>query len=261
MAERVRFEAPPVMEVVCGVLFGSLSDFRVPHVGLFWNLVRSEFPLIDEVPPLPPQLEGGEQGTAIQIEISPQLPRTWMRAQNGGSLLQLQRDRFLYNWKRSNADQSYPSYDHVIVEFERFWTMFQEFVGREKLGTVVPRQYELTYINHIPAHTVPANDPLFVDHTRDGSRKRFLPEPESYLYRIVYQLPQEAGRLSVSAGTGRELASGEELIRLDMTARGLLGAGSADMTRGWFDLAHDWIVRGFADLTTSTMQRDVWRRI
>ena len=29
----------------------------------------------------------------------------------------------------------------------------------------------------------------------------------------------------------------------------------------WFDLAHEWIVRGFADLTTEKIQQNIWRRL
>jgi uncharacterized protein (TIGR04255 family) len=259
MANRVRFEAPPVMEVVFGVLFASLPSLRVPYVGAFWDLVRTDFPIVDEVPPLPAQLDG-EPGFRIEIEVNPQLPRTWLKASDESALLQLQRDRFLYNWKRPGTHRPYPSYDHVMPRFEKYWALFASFVERERLGSIEVRQYELTYVNHIPRETIPSRDPLFVDHIRDASRARFLPEPESYLYRTIYELPEGMGRLSVSAGTSRT-PSGEEPIRLDMTARGIAGGGKPERMRDWFNVAHDWIVRGFADLTTARMQNDVWRRI
>jgi len=30
--------------------------------------------------------------------------------------------------------------------------------------------------------------------------------------------------------------------------------------RNWFDLAHEWIVRGFTDLTEKEMQETIWKR-
>jgi len=247
------------MEVVCGVLFGGLPALRVPYVGTFWEKVRSDFPLVEEVPPIPAQL-GGEEGISIQFEIAPQLPRTWMKARDDGSLLQLQRDRFLYNWKRPHTREPYPSYEKVIAEFERYWGVFTKFIQDNELGKIEPRQYELTYVNHIQVETVPAGDPVFIDHVRNDSRPRFLPPPAHYRYQINYDLPDGFGSLQISAGTSRS-AAGETPIRLDMTARGMSGAGEPSAMRKWFDLAHDWIVNGFIDLTTERMQKEVWRRI
>lgn len=43
----VKFDRPPVVEVVCGILFSTERLFRTAHVGLFWDKVRSEFPRIE----------------------------------------------------------------------------------------------------------------------------------------------------------------------------------------------------------------------
>ena len=120
MVERIRFERPPVVEVACGVLFGSLPALRAAHVGVFWGLIREEFPIVDEAPLLSPVVETSDPSSAFETEISliPPLPRTWFQTREGHGLVQLQRDGFVYNWKRSSPDDGhYPSYDVVIVDF------------------------------------------------------------------------------------------------------------------------------------------------
>jgi uncharacterized protein (TIGR04255 family) len=46
------FGKPPVIEVVCGVQFEPVEGLLAPHLGSFWDQIRSEFPRCREVPPL-----------------------------------------------------------------------------------------------------------------------------------------------------------------------------------------------------------------
>lgn len=260
MPQRPRFERPPVVEVVCGVLFGALPNLRTAHIGVFWDQVRTEFPAADEAPPLQPIIERGS-AFPVHLELTavPPLPRTWLRSADGHKLVQIQRDRFLYNWKRdSPEDGPYPSYDKVIIGFERYWYEFGTFVARENLGELIPRQFDLSYVNVIPITSIPAGVEAFVDHRYDRTRARFLVQPDDHAWHEVYALPKASGRLHVIAATGRHEFTGDQLIRIEIVARGI-NDSSADM-RAWFDLAHEWIVHGFADVTTERMQHEVWRR-
>jgi uncharacterized protein (TIGR04255 family) len=264
MAELVRFERPPVVEVVCGVQFGALAGLRVAHVGVFWEQIRGEFPAVDEAPPLSAVIEtrGLPSSVEFSVGLIPPLPRTWFLSEDGHRLIQLQRDRFIYNWRRKSPDDGeYPSYDNVIVEFEQLWRTFEKFATENKLGELVARQLELTYVDIIPQDQVPKDDAVFVDHARSRSLGRFLEAPEGFDWQTRYLLPEENGRLHVHASSAREVDSGAPVMRLEMTARGIGDLASAADMRRWFDLAHEWIVRGFIDVTTTRMQTEVWRRI
>jgi uncharacterized protein (TIGR04255 family) len=261
MAERVRFERPPVIEVVCGVLFGSLAKLRTAHIGVFWDSIRGDFPEVMEAPPMLPIMEGSEGTSGIEFELTPTppLPRTWLISTDSKSLVQIQRDRFAFNWRRKSPDDGpYPSYDRVIVDFDRRFAEFQAFLSDQKIGEAALRQFELTYSNSISVAEIPSGEGLFCDHVRNRSRPRFLPELETFDWRTSYVLPDANGRLHVQAVSGRDPQSGNPQIRLDLTARGV----NQDLNmRAWFDLAHEWIVNGFADITTEAMHRQVWRRI
>lgn len=51
------FDAPPVIEVVCGIYFKSISNLLAPHFGLLWEKYRDEYPICQEVAPLAPAIE------------------------------------------------------------------------------------------------------------------------------------------------------------------------------------------------------------
>jgi uncharacterized protein (TIGR04255 family) len=265
---RVRFKRPPVIEVVCGVQFATPAiTLKTAHVGLLWQQFASDFPVVEDVPPFMQPLEQlgpvGADVTFAPIQFSniPPLRRSWFVNVAGDLLIQLQDDRLLFNWKRASNDVPYPSYDVVIEKFEEVWKIFRRFVEDAKVGTVELRQFELTYVNHIdPEHgfkDVPIGG-LFVDH-RMVSGARFLPAPDGIDWKTSYPLPDENGRLYVGIKTASRTSDRARVIRMDLTARGAPKSATEESRRAWFDLAHDWITNGFADLTTAEMHK-IWER-
>jgi hypothetical protein len=63
------------------------------------------------------------------------------------------------------------------------------------------------------------------------------------------------GRLHVSLkmATTKEA---KKIMVFELTARGFSNGPMDD----WFAVAHEWIVRGFADLTTDSIQKAIWQR-
>jgi uncharacterized protein (TIGR04255 family) len=214
---------------------------------------------------LDPVIEGTPGGpTNIQFEFlnAPPLPRVWLVATDGRSLLQIQRDRFLYNWKRTSFEDPYPSYDVIIGQFEQWLSRFRAFLDEEGLGQLDFRQYELSYVNQIlSANGLEAvgEGAILIDHIRNQTGERFLPEAENYNWRTIYTLPDNQGRLHVLAQTGL-LPDAGRALRLDMTARGMPQDPSDEARKRWFGVAHEWITRGFADVTSPVAQRDIWGR-
>jgi hypothetical protein len=49
-------------------------------------------------------------------------------------------------------------------------------------------------------------------------------------------------------------------LRLDLVCKGIGTVKNIRDARPWFDLAREWIVRGFADLTTLRAQKELWQR-
>ncbi len=223
MKDRVRFKNPPVVEVVCGVLFALPRPLKGAEVGLFWQQIAKDFPELREAPPLASIVEQFDDATVqedgAQLLSMPPLRRTWMLSSDGHHLVQVQDDRFLFNWKKA-ADETvhdrlhgrdqhqadYPSYDHVIERFNHHLRGFQGFLTSRQAGAMQFQQYELTYVNHVGSwnglKVVPMAAAL-VDQSREIGRERFLPEPAGFQWVTTYDLPDGmAGCTSMLSALG-----------------------------------------------------------
>ena len=52
-----KFKRPPVAETLLGVQFAPLRSFSIPHFGLYWARIRSDYPDQEMKPPLGPEVE------------------------------------------------------------------------------------------------------------------------------------------------------------------------------------------------------------
>jgi uncharacterized protein (TIGR04255 family) len=252
MPQYVSFHKPPVVEVVCGVRFDAHGRLKVAHIGAFWTSLREAFPVVEDVPPI---LQAS--GMVPSLELS---PRSWLIASDGSVLMQLQKDWFLLNWKKSSDDQSYPSYEVVKREFDRRFREFVNFLQSNDIELEY-KQFELTYVNHIASNNgieKVGEWRLLVDHNC-SDRERFLPHPTEINWKTSYLLPNDSGRLNVTAQTGRVTATGERIVRLDLQATGLPTDDPEQHMDDWFETAHEWITRGFADVTTPELH-EIWER-
>lgn len=260
------YQNPPLIEVVLGVQFKELVRLKSPHVGSFWErLGRDRYPGFEEMPPLRHIVEeyGTPRPKRPNIEISagdaPPLPRVFFVSADQNQLVQLQKDRFLQNWRRHEKDAVYPRYGQLLPQFVESWSLFRDFVQEQELGKLDADQYELTYVNHIEQGSgwtdqrdIEAVFPWFKCKINGG----FLALPEEVAWRSVYVFPGNAGRLHAEMKQGVNIEKDVPVLVMNLTARGF---AEGDMN-AWFNLAHEWIVRGFADLTGLSVQEEVWKR-
>jgi len=257
------YQSPPVIEVVCGVQFDPLAGFLSVHFGDFWQRVKDGYPRSEDRPPLGDVRET-EQGTMPQLDLLelPPLRRTFYVDATGNFLLQVQPSRFLANWRKERAGDTYPRYETASRRFKEGWAIFLAFAKDVGLGPPRANQYELTYINHIPEGAEPY--PVGVEHFvpafawKSAQSTGFLPAPQSAALRLQFALPGGKGRLHVTLNHGRRRDEGKSVLVLDLTARGPARSDLADMD-DWFSTAHEWIVRGFADLTSAAAHQ-TWER-
>lgn len=256
------FDRPPLIEVVCSVAFTSLDKLLAPHTGLLWEKFRAEYGQIEEVPPIGVLLDGQVVDPQVELLTKPPLPRIWFVNEKNNSIIQVQRDRFMHNWRKQEGTD-YPRFSFVFGEFDRQFKVFRNFVKKHELGEIRPLQYELTYVNHIP-HGEPWESlgqvPKVFKVFNEVTNKR-LGEPQAINWSSLYLLKDGEGKLSYQLQTAKRLADDTSILQLNITARGLPKGLALDDLSGWFSRAHEEIVLGFEDLTDQSTQDKVWRKI
>jgi len=262
----INYENPPLIEVVCGIMFKPLTTLLTPHFGVLWETFRPEYPTCREVAPLTPVIEqfGSEREVPIIFTDVPPLPRIWFIHKEENGIIQVQRDRFIINWRKIRSKDEYPRYHHVNNLFRKSLSQFETFLKENKIGEIEHLQYEMTYINHLPQkegwETLEGIGELFPDFPYKSHGKRILPCPEGINFRIRFDLPSQAGRLHVNVRSAELTPTKTPIILLELTARGIGLDKTVEGMWKWFDLAHEWIVYGFADLTSEEVQKKIWKR-
>jgi uncharacterized protein (TIGR04255 family) len=261
------YDNPPVNEVVCGILFKRIDEFLNPYLGLLWERYKPEYSECLEVVPLVPIIENFDKPSPPEPQAdleAPLLPRTWFVHTNGNGVIQVQRDRFLHNWRKIRPDDEYPRYQNVLSMFRSHLSQFTQFLAEHSLGAVTPLQYELTYINHIMQgegwETISDVEKVFPNFSWPTSKDSFLSSPESVNWQLTFMLPDQAGRLRTKLQSATRRGDGHPLLVFELTVRGIGNYTTLETMWNWFALAHEWVVRGFADLTDPQVQKDIWRR-
>lgn len=252
------FKNPPINEVICGVRFSPSDNFRIPHIGLLWERFRYDYPKIQHAPPL----VSAKGDIIIDISSGVPLPRVWFINEEDDQVIQFQIDRFYFNWRRRKKD--YPRYFHVIKQFENLWNIIVDFFNELNLGEFNPIECELSYINHILKgegwETINDLSNIFTDFNWSQREARFLREPENITWQANFKLPDNKGDLIISLKKAIRTEDNIPLIVFSLTAKGPAESNDKDSVFKWFDLAHEWIVRGFTDLTTQEIQTKIWER-
>ena len=252
------YKNPPVNEVVCGIRFQTPDKLRIPHVGLLWGKFRKDYPNIQHASPI--AAVPGE----LPVDNTTGLPfqRVWFINNPDDQLVQFQFDRFYFNWRR--RQNLYPRYPHVIKNFESVLHTVSNFFNEFELGELKPIECELSYINHIPKdqgwNTIDDLPRIFSDFVWCQATGRFLPKPINIAWQTGFLLPEKKGRLIISLKQAKRTDDKTPLFVLELKAIGIGDSTSKEGIRRWFDMAHEWIVRGFTDLTTPEIQKLVWER-
>lgn len=248
------FRMPPVSEVAAGLQFAPLP-VQTRHFGQFWTEVAEEYPITQDVPPVP---EVGETPT-VQLLLLPPLRRVLLLSRDRQFLIQLQDSRFHCNWRKLRPDAVYPRFPVVFENFLRQWGRFSDFLKRQGLPEPVPSRYELTYVNEIETRRDSAASDI-EQHVRmyvTVPTPEFLPLPSSVGASWQFVLPEGKGQMNANLSHVRK-PDNRDAIVLALTCFGTASSKAYSIS-DWFATAHEWIVRGFADLTTPEAQRR-WER-
>ncbi len=252
------FADPPVLEVVVGIQFDRLQLLQTGHFGQFWEGIKEAFPTSQDAPPLPDL--NMTASLTIEVLSLPPLRRMMLISSDNRYVIQVQDTRFHLNW-RETKDTVYPRFNAIFERFKEYWGAFESFVRLAGLGSLKVKGYELTYVNHIdaaaPNFAASVAKRVKVFRWEDAITE-FLPEPVSLAASWHFKLPGDKGQLTAALSHARREKEKEDVVVLNMGCVGL--ASEAYTLDSWFGTAHEWIVRGFTDLTTEEAHQHWGRR-
>lgn len=244
-------------------MFAPIEGFTIGDIGLFWSLVRDELPVCQAVDRLKPSIEsfGSELNFQISLSNAVEVPRAFFRNEHGNELLQLQSDRFAYNWMRSeNAE--YPRHKKTTDRFWEFYDRFEAFLATRGLPEPKLQQCELINVNIAPLKEFGGTYASTLDVFSLLRSAPIWPgriELEAGTIQTHYILKNEAGdpigRLHFEANPVRDTSSGEDAIRFDLTARGSMSPLERRSAEQFFREARDYINTAFLRLTTDEARR------
>jgi uncharacterized protein (TIGR04255 family) len=239
----------PLTEVAYGVRFVA-PQFDVVQFGEYYHLIKDTFPQHRMVVPIATQQATDQINQTIEV---PTLPRVWF--ERGTRLIQLQSDRFIYNWRQvSSKPEEYPGFDVVFGEFRERWEQYLKFAGKAFALPLHIEELSLTYINQI-RDVEHLDTPIFTFRAEPASDA--LPAPELWVSQLRFALAKENAKLTVSARPAIHLATQERMTQLDVVVESIKAPAAEDTPQSyaWFEAAHELVHRGFA-----TLVRKEWRK-
>lgn len=253
-----KFSRPPVTEVALAAYFLPLDGFTHLDLGLLREAWRAKYPEVEEQPELAPvglEVEGYDEALQFPMfgfDNRPRWPRSWFLNAERDRLVQLQRDRLIVNWRRTDSDTLYPHYDEIKPAFTEALSDLNAFVVRTTGATLTPTQYEVAYVNQVGFGSSLAD--TIAPWSGDYSTT-FLPVAEDVRmqarYPIVDASGQWRGRLNVLLSPALGPVHDGGAVLLHLFARTLPTAGETIADIALLDLAHEWVVKGFAAFTTN----------
>ena len=260
------FDNPPVVETVLSAQFEKLPALRSVHFGLFWERVRERFPTTEEHPALASIVEQAKeppQAVELRFEATDSLlpRRLWFVNGTGTELMQIQGDRFIKNWRKTDENTEYIHYENTSKTFAADFREFQNFLADEKLGEAKVNQCEVTYVNHIVSGEGWSNwneaERLF-SFWRNPPAEPLPGQAEDLGVRARFPIlgpnKEWVGRLHLDVQPAVRTADNKPMYVMNLTARGMYGSGVE-----FFDIGHRWVVKSFEKLTTEHMHK-YWRK-
>lgn len=246
---------PPLNEVVFGVKYVPMADWKIPHVGAFWQVVRDAFPKCEHAPPIG---MGGDLTTGLPV------PRVWLISEDDDYLVQLQPDRFHFNWRRKEGE--YPRFEALVVKFIEVVTRFHKFLGDSGLDGPDIKEFELTYINHVYETENRSIHDLVgwvVPALSWPNEQSYLQTPETVNWLGNFNFSDPPGNLTIKVNPARHSDTEQGLLVLELTAHVRPSNPSLDEQQlgHWFSHAHKWVVLGFEDITGNEAQTKLWKKI
>jgi uncharacterized protein (TIGR04255 family) len=211
-----------------------VAELKAQQIGLYWSTIRDRFPLCDQQPPIgiPPDVPG---------EFLP-LPRFWFHRDAESALVQIQRNAFIFNWRRGSNNE-YPHYESVKKEFWDELSHYRLFL-QDSLNVKldIANRCELTYINLVSPSNLwdspSAVGKIFPALAGFNSLESETRELVGFNSALGFKV-SDALSVDLSWKLGKRADTQELIVVLELKAHGTPEGMSVENVSRWFDSAHD----------------------
>jgi uncharacterized protein (TIGR04255 family) len=247
----LKFKNPPIVELICGIQFQSdRYDFTIVHD--FFNRIKSEYPNIEENPPLTFQFDSNS-GMMYNYKDNYPLVRYFFINKEKDKLIQLQNGRFLFNWRKDVTTQNiYPNFINVFREFEKNWNILYKICSDD--DSIKINQLELTYIDHI-AWLENTNIKRIEDAFIFIKQTGLLSDIDTGNILLSAPINELKGHLFMNVKTARLSKDKRDILVLETTTKGITNEVNQTI-KDWFNYAHLKISEEFMKQTTEIAKKE-----
>ncbi len=243
----VNFRDPPLNEVILGI---QINPEALPTNKMLdtINHLKSDFPEIKEMPLLPAIFnDKGEH--PIQKFLSDHYTRFHLIERNKARSIQIQPDRILLNWQKTNDKSEYPRYNNLLEAFLRIVTQISKTISEDITKHI--NQYEMAYVAHVyledfgnkhyPVHRI--LNMLTDSHDLTGID-----------IDLTISKPSVGGSLNITVKSAQNTINQKRLLVLENSCRGFISTETHQLKQ-WFNTAHDILITQFVDMITDEAKK------
>ena len=255
-------EAPPLIETVLGVQFAPLENLTSAHFGWYWKtFLDPSWGKPVEAGEIPDQFERFGASSwqlpirELKLMDAPSPNRLQFISPEGDRVIQVQKTRYIYNWRK--RESTYPRFKILLPEFKRQLQGFREFLRVAKLDDISPNQWEVTYINHVPKGDLwkgPEDwQAVFPGLMADPRTSVDAVSRQSVSGEWHFEIRPQKGRLHVNFQHAKLAEVGQEVLVVQLTARGSVDSNDSDLSLSQgLELGRHVLVRTFFDVCSES---------
>jgi len=252
-AVTANFQSPPVVETALSAQFSGVK-WGVAQFGQYHERVKERYTKFlhqHEVPPMIETFPLNQSGPSFNLTDRPPVGRGIYAADDDSHLVQIQDNRFGFNWKRASADSPYPRFDANLTKFNYEFERFTNFCTELGIGIPTPTFCEVVYVNQIKPREDESAGALF-DAAFKGVEISGDLDPELVTLNRTFVLGEKEGRLYAEAGV---VLAPKPVVTFKLTSR--LRLNGEDLAARMRQ-AHDWLIETFLKLTTDDCRKERW---
>lgn len=255
--ESPNFDNPPLVEVACGFKFEKLNKLKIPHIGLFWEKLKKEYPRCEHAEPTL-----SFDDTIDDSVTNLPLPKVWLINNEDNKLIQFQINQLYFNWRKMGAAHKYPRFSENWKTFKNIHKQFKDFVQKNNLGPIKINQLELTYVNHIPRGKGWETEDDIIN-VLPNFCKNLIPNslferPQNSFFKTNYSLPEENGNLTIKVYSGKRKIDDLPILGVELSVKRREEDTNEESFNEWFEKAHQYINETFLKITDKTIQKTLW---